>query len=477
MRLLALGFFALVNLLLIQPVSGQNPLQKDAVNFKVLFVDYTGPITGDYGDFTSYTSGVELGYSRNIWEFLNLNVPLRFAIANFNEPDVNNVTGDLGALLQAQLWNRGSQFVPYVTAGVNGVYEFKYDQQFGVQVPVGLGIDIKLGTSAYLNAQVEYRVGLQDNRNNIHAGVGLKYLIGERTAERKVLLKPIDSDKDGIPDDEDECPNTPGLAEFNGCPDTDGDGIPDHKDLCPDIAGPASTNGCPDSDGDGVIDPEDECPNLPGPAENNGCPEFDRDGDGIPDHLDDCPDEAGPASTRGCPDRDGDGIPDREDQCPDQPGEARYDGCPDTDGDGVHDGIDKCPGTPGDVSNDGCPLVKKEVKEILDFAKRAVQFEVGRAALQPQSSVVLDQIVDIMKENPTYGLQISGHTDSTGDTNSNLNLSAQRAKTCYDYLIRKGISTDRLDFVGYGESRPIATNDTAEGRKLNRRVEFVVKFK
>ncbi len=477
MRRLIPVLFIMIGLMISPSADGQNPLQKDAINFKVLFLDYTGPVTGDYGDFTRYTSGVEVGYSRNIYDFLNLNVPVRFAIANFNEPAKNNVTGDVGALLQAQLWNRGSQFVPYATTGINGVYEFKDDMQFGLQVPIGIGIDVKIGTSAYLNAQVEYRVGLQENRNNIHAGLGLKYLIGESKQERKILLKPIDTDKDGIPDEEDDCPNVPGLAEFNGCPDTDGDGIPDHLDLCPDIAGPASGQGCPDSDGDGVIDPEDECPNLPGPPENNGCPEFDKDGDGIPDHQDDCPDEPGPAATSGCPDRDGDGIPDREDRCPDQPGEARYDGCPDTDGDGVHDGIDKCPNTPGDPENDGCPVVKEEVKEILDFARRAVQFEVGRATLQTPSYVVLDQIVDIMKENPSYGLQISGHTDNTGNATSNLDLSARRAKACYDYLIKNGISSDRLDFVGYGEDRPIATNSTAEGRKLNRRVEFVVKFK
>lgn len=477
MRRFTLGLFIALGFLISQPAIGQNPLQKNAVNFKVLFVDYTGPVTGDYGDFTGYTNGVELGYSRNMWSFLNLNVPMRFAIANFNEPDLNNVTGDIGALLQAQLWNRGSQFVPYVTTGINGVYEFKQDKQFGMQVPVGVGLDIKIGTSAYLNAQVEYRLGLLDDRSNVHVGIGLKYLLGEASSERKVLLKPIDTDNDGIPDDEDDCPNTPGLAEFNGCPDTDGDGIPDHLDLCPDVAGPASTHGCPDTDGDGVPDHLDECPTVPGPAENNGCPVNDRDGDGIPDHLDKCPDQPGPAATGGCPDRDGDGIPDHLDLCPDVPGELRYDGCPDTDGDGVHDGIDKCPNTPGEKSNDGCPVVKKEVKEILDFARRAVQFEIGSATLQSQSYVVLNQIVDILKENPTYGLQISGHTDNTGDNTRNLNLSAQRAKTCYDYLVQKGISPDRLDFVGYGEDRPIATNDTPQGRQLNRRVEFVVKFK
>ncbi|WP_236974918.1 OmpA family protein [Membranihabitans maritimus] len=456
--------------------NAQNPLQKDAINFKVLFLDYAGPIEGDYGDFKNYTNGVEIGYSRNLYSFLNLNVPMRFALANFNNPQQNDVTGDIGALLQAQLWERGKLFVPYVTAGVNGVYEFK-GQQFGLQVPAGIGIDVQIGTSAYLNGQVEYRYGLAEDRSNIHVGIGLKYLIGKEEEEQKVLLKPVDFDKDGIPDDEDDCPQIPGLPEYNGCPDTDGDGIPDNEDLCPDIAGSATGNGCPDSDNDGIIDPEDECPNLPGSAENNGCPNFDKDDDGIPDNRDACPDQAGPAATNGCPDRDGDGIADREDRCPDSPGTMANEGCPDTDGDGVHDGIDRCPGTPGDVNNAGCPYVKEEVKEILDFAKRAVQFEVGSATLQSQSYVVLDQIVELMKDNPTYGLQISGHTDSTGDANSNVDLSAQRAKACYDYLVRKGIAEDRLDFVGYGEARPIATNDTANGRSLNRRVEFEVKFK
>lgn len=477
MRLFTLGLFIVTNIFFTGNLQGQNPLQKNAVDFKVLFLDYSGHITGDYGDFTGYTTGVEMGYSRNLWEFLNLNVPLRFAVANFDNERQNNITGDLGALLQAQLWDRGKTFVPYVTTGVNGVYQFKQDQDFDVQVPVGAGLDIQIGPSSYLNAQVEYRFGLLEKHNNIHVGVGLKYLIGKKSEERKVLLKPIDTDGDGIPDDEDDCPNTPGLAEFNGCPDTDGDGIPDHLDLCPDVAGPASTQGCPDTDGDGIPDHLDDCPTIPGPAENNGCPEDDRDGDGIPDHLDDCPDEPGPASTNGCPDRDGDGVPDHLDLCPDTPGPAEYDGCPDTDGDGVHDGIDKCPNTPGPAENDGCPVVKEEVKEILNFARRAVQFEIGSAVLQPQSFVVLDQVVRILNENPTYSLQIAGHTDSTGDTNANIDLSARRAKSCYDYLINKGISESRLDFVGYGEARPMATNDTAEGRRINRRVEFTVKFR
>jgi hypothetical protein len=144
----------------------------------------------------------------------------------------------------------------------------------------------------------------------------------------RISSKPKDSDKDGIPDDRDRCPDTPGSAKFFGCPDTDGDGIPDYVDRCPTVAGPAGTRGCPDSDGDGVVDRLDECPTIPG-------------------------------TFKGCPDRDGDGVKDEFDTCPDVPGLVRFGGCPDTDGDGIPDQVDKCPEKPGTYENGGCPVGSK----------------------------------------------------------------------------------------------------------------------
>jgi hypothetical protein len=90
-----------------------------------------------------------------------------------------------------------------------------------------------------------------------------------------VIAKTIDSDNDGVPDDEDECPNIPGLVATKGCPDSDGDGIPDHLDDCPSIAGLSQFKGCPDSDLDGIPDNKDVCPYEAGSASNNGCPEKD----------------------------------------------------------------------------------------------------------------------------------------------------------------------------------------------------------
>jgi outer membrane protein OmpA-like peptidoglycan-associated protein len=291
-----------------------------------------------------------------------------------------------------------------------------------------------------------------------------------------------DKDKDGIADKDDKCPNEAGPASNQGCPeelDTDKDGVPDKMDDCPTVAG--TVKGCPDSDKDGVADKDDKCPNEAGPASNNGCPEpkiekvVDTDNDGVPDDKDECPTLAG--TVRGCPDSDKDGVADKDDKCPTVAGPASNNGCPevkigDADNDGVPDDKDKCPNTPGPASNFGCPEVKKETKERLAYVTKAVQFETAKATLKNDSYTVLDEVVGIMRQYPDYKLSISGFTDDRGDDERNLKLSQQRAKACYDYLIFRGIKAERLRSAGFGEARPIASNETAEGRELNRRVEF-----
>lgn len=316
-----------------------------------------------------------------------------------------------------------------------------------------------------------------------------------------------DADYDGIADKDDKCPTEAGTAANMGCPekaDRDNDGVADEMDACPDQAGPV--NGCPDMDKDGVADKDDRCPDVAGTIANQGCPEIkDRDGDGVADDVDPCPDQAGPlkgcpdadldgiadkddkcptqagtVQNNGCPeakapaftvsDKDGDGVPDKNDPCPDKAGP--FGGCPDSDGDGVADNLDKCPDVVGSSDNHGCPEVKKEVKDKLAYAAHAVQFETAKAVLKGESYEVLDQIVQIMRENPAYTMSISGHTDDVGSDESNLKLSQDRAKACYDYFLFKGIKADRLRYAGFGEARPIADNNTAEGREANRRVEF-----
>ena len=327
-----------------------------------------------------------------------------------------------------------------------------------------------------------------------------------------------DADSDGIPNDLDRCPTVAGPASNGGCPetDTDGDGTPDNVDQCPDLLGPKNTLGCPDQDGDGVKDSEDRCPSVPGSVVNNGCPEEeqDSDGDGVPDAVDRCPEVAGsslyagcpdtdgdgiddsrdacpnlpgPSTNRGCPveeepqrevlqtiDSDGDGVVDALDKCPGRPGLAIYDGCPDTDGDGLDDSRDRCPNSPGPVDTQGCPEVSPSDQRILQIAMRSVQFETAKAAFRTESFNVLRQIAEILERYPDFNLEIEGHTDNQGNAAENQRLSEERARACYLFLLNSGVPADRMSYVGYGESRPIANNETVSGRTLNRRVEFAL---
>lgn len=144
----------------------------------------------------------------------------------------------------------------------------------------------------------------------------------------------------------------------------------------------------------------------------------------------------------------------------------------DTDGDGIVDAMDKCPAIAGTKANGGCPEISAEDREILRFAMSNVQFETGSANLTSASLSVLDQVYGVLDKYPYYKLRISGHTDNTGRQDSNLKLSKERAQSCYTYLSGKGISSSRMMHQGFGDRNPIADNETAEGRKTNRRVEF-----
>jgi outer membrane protein OmpA-like peptidoglycan-associated protein len=298
----------------------------------------------------------------------------------------------------------------------------------------------------------------------------------------------LDNDNDGLLDAADKCPLAPGPPQNLGCPivDKDGDGINDDQDKCPDEPEDKDRfqdeDGCPDldNDNDGVPDTADKCPLQAGPVDNNGCPDADKDGDGIVDRLDKCPTQAGPGENNGCPDadKDGDGIVDRLDKCPTQPGTSESNGCPDADkdGDGIADRADKCPDEPGIAAEQGCPrkyrmvVVKKDRIEI----KQQIKFRSGtHRIIGNDSFAVLDDVALALKDNAHIKrIRIEGHTDSTGGDAANLRLSQRRADEVMSQLIRRGMDPGRMEAVGYGETRPIASNSTARGRAENRRTEF-----
>ncbi|MEC5172388.1 OmpA family protein [Chryseobacterium nepalense] len=277
-------------------------------------------------------------------------------------------------------------------------------------VSTGAGINFWLTKNFGLGIQGDYVSTPGDKANYANfwqASASLNFRFGNR-----------DRDKDGILDKDDLCPDTPGLPEFQGCPDTDGDGVPDKDDQCPDVAGPVENNGCPwpDTDGDGVIDKDDACPTVAGPAENNGCP---------------------------WPDTDGDGILDKDDACPTVPGLPEY---------------------------NGCPKPKKVTAEEVEKEFRNVYFDFNKATIKAESTPALDRAAAIIvKDGGNYLLE--GQTDAKGSEAYNLKLSRERAAAVVAALDARGVDANALKSVGVGKAKATvpATASDAE-RQVDRKV-------
>ena len=487
-------------------IYGQEAKKSSSFGVKLLIHDYH-ILNGE--SEISLTNGIELSYLRELTKRVTIAVPLKISSLKVPE-DLNNRSAvGLDGVIQYRLIPNVKKINPYLSIGAGYVSEESGPNNF--QIPFGGGINLKVGDQSFITGHGEYRYSSEENRHNLQLGFGYIYRFlkidddndgvanhmddcpqiagsaelkgcpdqdGDKIADqddacpmepgRRATDGCPDTDKDGIPDKDDPCPEV--MGNFNGCPDSDGDGVADNMDECPEVAGIIALMGCPDSDGDGVADRKDECPNERGTIANNGCPVTDSDGDGVKDEVDQCPEEVGSVATQGCPDRDKDGVPDKDDRCPDKAGP--FTGCPDTDSDGVIDADDGCPDQPGPANNGGCPELKEEEKEVLEFAKRAVQFRTGEAVLLAESYTILDQIVQIMNRYPGYKLKISGYTDNVGNEVNNQFLSERRARACFNQLVASGISEDRISYFGFGEARPIADNTTLDGRSLNRRVEF-----
>jgi len=423
----------------------------------------------DYGQLDN--SGFRVGVDRYLSK--SFDAELGFSYGKLRHENIyeSNLT-DLDLRLVYKLANgylikEDSKIAPFVFLGaglswfgnIDGFFT-SFEEGTHANLPMGAGIEFKVTEGASITTKAAFNNSIQDAPSYMQYSLGVSFSLGRKK----------DADGDGIYDKEDACPNTAGPAENMGCPwpDTDGDGVLDKDDVCPNEAG--TLGGCPDSDGDGIKDSEDTCPQVAGIAQFGGCP--DSDGDGIQDSEDQCPNVAG--RLNGCPDSDGDGVKDSDDACPAVAGTLN--GCPDSDGDGIRDKDDTCPRIAGIVANNGCPEVKEEVKEALDLAVKNIQFNSGSDVLKTSSYASLNQVAQLMKENTTFGLKLSGYTDNTGNEDSNLELSKRRASAARAYLIAQGVAESRLTADGYGIADPVADNSTREGRAANRRVELEIVF-
>jgi OOP family OmpA-OmpF porin len=350
---------------------------------------------------------------------------LDYPVPNKVSTNKNSFLLEATATANLKLMTDNYWFNPFLTAGVGAA---KWRGYYSGMIPVGVGIQVSIWQEAYILLNSQYRIPITENgAYHFYHSIGIAGSL-KKKPEPVVVLPPP--------------PPPP--------PDRDGDGVLDADDACPDVFGLASLKGCPDRDGDGIADNDDKCPDVKGLARYQGCP---------------------------IPDTDKDGINDEEDKCPTVPGVARYQGCPipDTDKDGVNDEEDKCINEPGPASNYGCPVIKEEVIQRVNAAAKNIFFATGSSKLLAKSFKSLNDVVAALNENPTYNVQIDGHTDNTGADTMNLRLSNDRAASVKNYLVSKGIADSRLNSTGYGETTPVADNKTAAGRARNRRVEMTLK--
>lgn len=470
-------------------VYGQNSDNKTWISLNIGTHQYDGDFTNEIFKPEVYTDvSVGLGVHRYLNNTFDLNYEFNYGSLDTDNMDPgfrklflsNNLMIDFN-LANDIIFKKTASIRPFIGTGYGVSYFFgknnSINDELYQQIPIQAGFEIPISDGAVLELKSTYNRTLTDGLDGessidrkdhddfvIHS-LGIKFrLFGDK-----------DQDKDGVKDKEDACPAIPGSVATNGCPDDDGDGIINSQDLCPNVAGAAENRGCADSDGDSIVDFEDACPNIAGSLEFQGC--ADSDGDKIPDGDDICPEVKGTTATEGCPDDDGDGIKNSVDLCPAFAGTAEFGGCPDSDNDGIIDKEDDCPTLKGIKPNKGCPEVSADVKRKMDVIFQNLLFATNSANIDPTSLDDLDELVTIMSDDEDLRLSIEGHTDNRGNNEYNLELSRLRAEAVKQYLVNGGISVSRIKAVGYGETRPITTNDTANGRLKNRRVELNISYK
>ncbi len=420
-------------------------------------------IQADDGRSADNGFGIQVALGQQFSERWNLELNLNFDILSFENG--NGEYKQAGLQLDALYFFKRGELSIYGLVGVGMLgTTIPGDTENNPSANIGLGLMHPINDSVQLRGEVRYRADSEDRIagesrfDDLLVNVGVMIPFGEKPKPTpKPAPKPepapvvlLDSDDDGVTDNSDHCPGTiqGRSVDANGCEmDSDHDSIVDALDRCPDTPADHSVDqhGCEkDGDLDGIVDSLDQCPDTaPNRTVNpQGC-ENDSDNDGIVDALDQCNNTAEgiAVDAQGCiADRDGDGILNNVDQCPDSAVDAKID-------------------------ETGCKLA-----EIIVL--KGVNFKTGSAQLTSNSDVELNQIIETMINYPTLIIKVSGYSDNRGPESFNRHLSQQRAQAVVQYLTDRSISEERLQAHGYGSANPIADNNTASGRKENRRVEL-----
>lgn len=342
---------------------------------------------------------------------------------------------------------------PYGAFGI-GHADFKNTVRTDKETQLRAGLGLRMVLSDHWSAKADARLIYSEEARALDntLTVGLSYAFNNQNKK----VPPADADKDGVIDANDSCPTTPAgvKVDSTGCAlDTDGDGVANYADNCPTTpAGTAvDSKGCAlDGDNDGVADFKDSCPNSPAGSQ------VDATGCGL--------------------DSDDDGVTDNKDNCPTTPAGVAVDanGCAlDSDNDGVADYKDNCPATPAGraVDANGCKFTLTNTEEVT----LKINFASNSNEITQEHYAEIEKVASFLKKYGEVNTVIEGHTDDRGADAYNTNLSKARAEAVMTVLIERfAIEADRVSALGYGEARPIASNDTKAGRQANRRVIAVM---
>ena len=338
-------------------------------------------------------------------------------------------------------------------------------------VVVALGFGAKYHITNYLLLRADYRnmIWFSPGQDNyLESSIGLTYVFGQERIKKPE--PPPDEDRDGVEDSRDKCPDTPhGLkVDKRGCPtdttDSDGDKVPDYRDECSDT--PEGTvvddAGCPqDSDGDKIPDFLDRCPGTPAGVEtdSNGC--VTRTPPIMPLPLPGIDDFPVPSENFV--------VTHEVIASSDQEASSNID---------IPFAALTVPVVAMTAVAVPSPLVSEDsATEMEHFSDTAfetvsidVEFAFGRADILENSTEILDRTIARLKVSEARKVIVAGYTDSIGSVSANYRLSMQRAESVKEYMLKMGVDPSLISVVGYGESWPVASNDTAAGRQKNRRV-------